>query len=120
MSAQQQMGDDEMKIGTTHSAPTGEDKELLDLAVKAADLQLKWNAREGYARYDAFKPWNPLVSTEDAIELALKLPLKVSFGDGTLLVSVGEYSIVDNLGEDGATLRRAIVRAAAHVGSLPR
>ena len=64
--------------------------------------------------------WNPLEDMDEALKLSLALRLKVSFGDGTLLVSVGDYSIVDNLDDDGAALRRAIVRAAAHVGNLPR
>lgn len=109
-----------MKIGTRVSAPQGEDKELLDLAIKAAGMTLRWNATDGFSEYNGIKPWNPLLSNDDALNLAFKLRLKVSFGDGTLLVSVGDYSRLDNLDEEGASLRRAIVQAAAYVGTLPR
>lgn len=62
--------------------------------------------------------WNPLSSTDEAIELAKKLNINVSIANGSFVVSGGSLSTVDNLDEDGATLRRAIVRTAAHIGGL--
>mgnify|MGYP006291002553 CR=1 FL=1 len=98
------------------------DKELLELAAKAAGyekLGLFWNERlkclwdaEGFS-------FDPLEDDGDALRLAVKLEIDVSFyktskGVGALCE---DYSVDEDYGDDPyAATRRAIVRAAAEIG----
>lgn len=106
-----------------------EDKELLELAAKAAGYELHiWGTpgMENVARMDA-KPsvrWNPLTDDGDALRLAVKLGLQIVTG-GTVVVQAIQYG-TEAYGEalrgddPYAATRRAIVRAAAEIGkSLP-
>jgi len=92
------------------------DKELLELAAKAAGMDglgLFWNERlkclwdaEGFT-------FDPLEDDGDALRLAVKLVLGIRFYiDG---VGVGESYEMNNADPQAAT-RRAIVRAAAEIG----
>ena len=108
------------------------DRELLEAAAKAAGL-------EGYEYMEfhggcemAFDPggshseyWNPLTSDGDALRLAVKLemcfgiaPHRVALDKISLAIAPGgtEVSIKHNDDPYAAT-RRAIVRAAAEIGS---
>jgi hypothetical protein len=107
------------------------DRELLELAAKAAGLRLTWGEkyRVGddevdctdmpYALSDspdeAPAYWNPLEDDADALRLAVKLQLTVT--SGVARVPSGDFTAIeysDNGSRDELALtRRAIVRAAA-------
>lgn len=87
------------------------DKELLDLAAKAAGVQLKYTP-SGSPWADIEGAWNPLTDDGDALRLAVKLGilshplLQHYFAVETLMPERDPY----------AATRRAIVRAAAEIG----
>ena len=102
------------------------DKELLELAAKAAGYNIKAH-EDGtlYSDYRCSGYWgvfNPLNDDGDALRLAVKLGMQV-----TVDIGVGEVRVAHNLlysilieslkGADiYAATRRAIVRAAAAIG----
>jgi hypothetical protein len=101
------------------------DRELLELAAKAAGLTILYWPQEDYAVVqdgDKQCGWSPLAFDSDALRLAVKLGLLV---DVWLQQKV---CIASNQGEDPvdarvefgadpyAATRRAIVRAAAEIG----
>jgi len=113
------------------------DREMLELAAKAAGLQLcgySWiGENEGDDECETFEAafvkhnpeqelatmWNPLTDDGDALRLAVKLELEVSLGQfGTIIYP--RHGKVEEIGEDGcdemALCRRAITRAAAEIG----
>lgn len=93
------------------------DKELIALAAKAAGIEGNWRELPGrpeqFIKMD-YKPWNPLGDDGDALRLAVKLCMICDFGTHGVLIEarngpgpcteVGDY-------------RRAIVRAAAEIGT---
>ncbi|MCQ0033625.1 hypothetical protein [Burkholderia glumae] len=107
------------------------DKELLELAAKAAGLMV--GSDEGEYRYrddgtwvaglyatDNGYPifWNPLIDDRDAVRLAVRLRLDLMPGDDDQEASTRDDSVVamENNGNDPcAALRRAITRAAAEI-----
>ncbi len=101
------------------------DRELLVLAAKAAGIRLFVYGATGYEGYqdqDAQKPWNPLIDDGDALRLAVKLNIHISlYGPNTgmnawIIREIAE-SFDEDYGDDPcASARRAIVRAAAHIG----
>lgn len=117
------------------------DRELLELAAKAAGIDLVWNDAECPGYYSdwhglpQWEYWNPLVSDGVALRLAVKLAIEVHLcsvafqpnrntfrvrarfdgpGDRWFAEEYGEY-IRHNVDPYAAT-RRAIVRAAAEIG----
>ena len=92
------------------------DRELLELAAKAAGLTILSWPQEDYAvvqNGDQQCGWSPLAFDSDALRLAVKLDLIVTIGaardcDGRLSL--------DNSDDPYAATRRAIVRAAAEIG----
>ena len=102
------------------------DKELLELAAKAAGiykdaLDCEWYDPHGYVRPD----WNPLHDDGDALRLAVKLEVTIY----TPQTKTMQYDIACAQNFDGAidcceksesdpyaATRRAIVRAAAEIG----
>lgn len=116
------------------------DRELLDLAAKAAgyDTSHRWNAYR--LRLDppvaalcidgVSTGWNPLEDDGHALRLAVKLKLAIfppEGDDGDFAVASVPEGVLDDFGEtwiqenvkDGdqlAATRRAIVRAAAEIG----
>jgi len=99
------------------SAPTLEEKELLDLAAFAAGYQLKYNHRDGFSAYDTGFGWNPLQHDGDAIELAVKVDLWISLDSTGACVKAEGYNVTEpSNGNPAAALRRAIVNAAAYIG----
>lgn len=103
------------------------DRELLELAAKAAGLDFRWEAGfpgemeeptvfdEGFGDY-----WNPLVDDGDALRLAVKLGLEVDCEHDPICVGAtrGEYFIGVREPCDSdpcSATRRAIVRAAAEM-----
>lgn len=85
------------------------DKELLELAAKAAGID--------YCERDF---WFPLSDDGDALRLAVKLGLEIRT-DGPYLIAVTPRYVDNELYEERgndpyAATRRAIVRAAAEIG----
>lgn len=101
------------------------DRELLELAAKAAGIQLYvWGTKgaENFANMCAkhhAKNWNPLNDDGDALRLAVKLALNIapSIFDVDVFPESGECITEMWVGPDrDAITRRAIVRAAAEIG----
>lgn len=91
------------------------DRELLELAVKAAGY---WSAEFNCPCNSPRPEWNPLTDDGDALRLAVKLNMRVDtyYPAGTK-VEVGEISLMLPHHDDPyAATRRAIVRAAAEIG----
>lgn len=108
------------------------DRELLELAAKAAgiDLSAGFSLRlnafyvEPKEETGAYVGWNPLTDDGDALRLAVNLRLEPRFLDldhpvGPPRVTFHNVSgLVELAGNDlMAATRRAIVRAAAEIGS---
>ena len=99
------------------------DRELLELAAKSAGIT--WDERFCCFYDGRLRPWNPLTDDGDALRLAVKLKLIVTFADGGAGPHVcagrrlGPFSNerlpvkMFALAEELAVTRRAIVRAAA-------
>jgi len=100
------------------------DKELLELAAKAAGIYIEFDSDgKSYIGNDYVKEWNPLTDDGDALRLAVKLRLTISwdrFDDSDYATATppqthqGYDCIVDQ--DPYAATRRAIVRAAAEIG----
>lgn len=99
------------------------DKELLELAAKAAGLQEYGFMGGSFVHIvdNTFEEWNPLTDDGDALRLAVKLEINIA------MYAQRVKTYVDNLprahqGEFGAdpyaATRRAIVRAAAAIGRM--
>ena len=114
------------------------DKELLELAAKAAGYSVEWIERR-VARIGAFKQmqherrdgfvmagkeWNPLTDDGDALRLAVRLNIDFKAYDTVVRTWVGDFttqkvisSVEEICGVDPyAATRRAITRAAAEIG----
>ena len=109
------------------------DKEILELAAKAAGYPVEWVERRvarigafkqiQHARRDGFtmsgKEWNPLTDDGDALRLAVTLGLHV-YGC-KIGCNVDDYIFIDKEdcgGDPYAATRRAITRAAAEIGKM--
>lgn len=101
------------------------DRELLELAAKAVGFEL---APSGFKPRVAledddpvYKTWNPLNDNADAFQLLvdLGLPINPEFGKGGLSVSYNLSHVIylENWEGDAESVRRSIVKAAAHIGS---
>jgi len=105
------------------------DRELLELAAKS--INGFYNEKTDAISFDGFDalkynfanwiPWNPLNNSGNALDLAIKLGIGISFGvqDARVVASgmdsiYGEWEKID--GDPFAATRRAIVRAAAEIG----
>ena len=105
------------------------DRELLELAAKAAGIHALHDP-QGILRdctgfhqsmnIFAGKPWNPLTDDADALRLAVKLRMDVTFNETDVFAFPYDgqdgASEVINTDDDYAATRRAIVRAAAEIG----
>ncbi|HID9812575.1 TPA: hypothetical protein ACXI4M_003904 [Pseudomonas aeruginosa] len=109
------------------------DRELLELAARAAGIKARWFKVNQWRRLDGCrlhigqknvfgthhrKPWNPLTDDGDALRLAVTLGLLVDIcRDHTCVCSETVDPILQDQGkEKGEATRRAIVRAAAEIG----
>jgi hypothetical protein len=102
------------------------DKELLELAAKAAGELSYEHASEGGLYLSNGEHWNPLVDDGDALRLAVKLNISISFGFAATKINCEIYDWAEDevkidWKEDGrkdsyAATRRAITRAAAEIG----
>lgn len=107
------------------------DRELLELAAKAAGLDLEWcdfwgcmaknlGVIDGFDRHTC---WNPLQDDGDALRLAVKLNIEFACFDDLQKVNAGVWSddgeswdcMTPYRGDKLAATRRAIVRAAAQM-----
>ena len=116
------------------------DKELLELAAKAAGYVIDEHSRngslwawvypvgslpEGNGDMPIFK-WSPINDDGDALRLAVKLKIAVTYPEDESCVRVWYGSmeigpLCDDLGNDPyAATRRAITRAAAEIGKAIR
>jgi len=109
------------------------DKELLELAAKAAGIELKWMTQLGNGvkpDEDFISNWHPLTDDGDALRLAVKLRLSIyapcyQMNDITRPLVRSQdrkHGVCCNEGEQViddpyAATRRAIVRAAAEIGA---
>ena len=94
------------------------DRELLELAAKAAGYNMA-KVSDGYPMYiKGYGLWNPLTDDGDALRLAVKLNLVVLSDHSGISAAHGMYRQAKELhGDDPyAATRRAIVRAAAEIG----
>lgn len=107
------------------------DRELLELAAKAAGIDAAWHTDyvneaeyegmwlKGERSPDNSKYWNPLTNDGDALRLAVKLGLAIyPAGNSTGCAPEDEETgqhVMHN-GDPYAATRRAIVRAAAKIG----
>jgi hypothetical protein len=99
------------------------DKELLELAAKAADIKGWGFDVKGNLCIDpvVYLPWNPLADDGDALRLMvdLRLTAKVQVHEIEIFDEEGGclYSIAIDRGESNyEQARRVIVRAAAEIG----
>lgn len=103
------------------------DKELLELAAKAAGIDGKYfESEEGIcihtgiyrAGFDYY--WNPLLSDSEALRLAVKLHIEIGMHPEHDTVTCepkdDPASIITTEALDDYGTRRAIVRAAAEIG----
>lgn len=98
------------------------DKELLELAAKAADIGCYIGMCAD--AYQLPENWNPLTDDGDALRLAVKLQIQVTPGtyrkdeftayNSAMHAEAHEYWSTQQ--NEGAATRRAIVRAAAAIG----
>ncbi len=97
------------------------DQELLELAAKAAGIEIQNAAfSNGPHLVGTLTRWNPLADDGDALRLAIELRLDVLMKDHytyVLNVPGGLVQAVEKHGKDShAATRRAIVTAAAQIG----
>ncbi len=92
------------------------DRELLELAAKAAGLSVGWSISANTmfinGQFDD-ELWNPLTDDGDALRLAVKLHL---FEYGRFMELRLEDTRDNPTRDDYTIARRAIVRAAAEIG----
>ena len=102
------------------------DKELLELAARAAGIELMKNflIADRVAKTKAGDLWAPLEDDGDALRLAVKLEIEICF---PLILPQGESPVRTNAeffeaqaSDPYAATRRAIVRAAAEIGRSMR
>jgi len=100
-----------------------DDRELLELAAKAAGLKVIYNAGDrGLWLPEEDDEWNPLTDDGDALRLAVKLRFRVDVDFDRVDVSdqfgaAAEYLYrLPSPTDPYAATRRAIVRAAAEIG----
>ncbi len=105
-----------------------DDRQLLEAAAKAAGYTVDrfyvdggcavWTGEPNAS--DWIPTWNPRDDDGDALRLAVKLRMCVEIGPGefTVVHSAAEDECLEDFGLDPyAATRRAIVRAAAAIGS---
>ncbi len=102
------------------------DRELLELAAKAAGVSAYWGHASGQMilegmvgghEYPEPVCWNPLVDDGDALRLAVKMGLVIDCSRPSAGLPYQQHAIwFDELCDNATLTRRAIVRAAAEIG----
>jgi len=108
-------------VGNFHLERGMTDRELLELAAKAANIHLGADRTECGVNVDgvSWPQWNPLTDDGDALRLAVKLKMNISgFEFSNVVIRQGNYfRCLEEITDDQyASTRRAIVRAAAEIG----
>ena len=104
-----------------------DDRELLELAAKAAGYDYECTALTGYPEHDQHQirnefgtlvDWNPLTDDGDALRLAVKSLFEIDLDRGCTAVRHSSgIKILEAFNQNPqAATRRAIVRAAAEIG----
>ncbi|NBV95553.1 MAG: hypothetical protein EBR90_02035 [Actinobacteria bacterium] len=107
------------------SKQTETDRELLELAAKAAGYKFdEWHIK--FTDGNNLFEWNPITEDGDALRLAVKLNIEISQGfDDAPTAYAGyfkkcnspmHYACEQHAGDPLKATRRAIVRAAAEIG----
>lgn len=97
------------------------DRELLELAAKAAEINLQWMGGPVEVRDGIITAWNPLFDDGDALRLAARLQLTIEQLTHSVWASPPDTDLrpvrekCDSSTRVNVT-RRAIVRAAAEIG----
>ena len=98
------------------------DSEYLELAAKAAGIELRWHP-DGTAYSDSrckdyWGVWNPLTDDADALRLAVKLGLTLVIESDMVFCrnQRSDKAFREQSNDPYAATRRAIVRAAAEIG----
>lgn len=107
------------------------DRELLEAAAKAADIDGWWSGNDYCFGHNGNTnvpvPWRPLTDDGDALRLVAKLNLNIEYlsepdGPEVWISDTWSDTVVvqaEPLGKDPMTAtRRAIVRAAAQIGKV--
>lgn len=96
------------------------DRELLELAAKAAGIAVSYIGPQGvYSRKTDCNVWDPLTDDGDALRLAVKLGIGLEFVQGVLVIAGFRRNHEDRRDHNddlNTATRRAIVRAAAEIG----
>lgn len=101
------------------------DRELLDMAAKAAGIELIGGSKTPMVSDDGdlshMREWRPLTDDGDALRLAVKLKLQIRPNDYDVMVVAqlpAHITVVEacDYKDPYAATRRAIVRAAAEIG----
>ena len=96
------------------------DRELLELAAKAAGIEVTAVVAEGIPHRSGGGYWNPLTDDGDALRLAVKCNLDIELQEDCVFANgfeVQNYQLFEWHKDDPyAATRRAIVHAAAEIG----
>lgn len=94
------------------------DREMLELAAKAAGIVGTWH-RSGFVAYSGWSGgfFNPLTDDGDALRLAVRLHMQVSVtNESCLAETLPCLGVRVNDSDENSATRRAVVMAAAAVG----
>lgn len=106
------------------------DRELLELAAKAAGIEIIYDDCDPYPVDEDDEVWNPLLYDAHALRLLLTLRLGIQSviverddpesdtADWWCVFSHAGELTREPMGGDNASARRAIVRAAAEIGRI--
>jgi hypothetical protein len=98
------------------------DRELIELAAKAAGIELSWELGGYIAQVDDWSPrfrWNPLTSNSDAFRLAVKLEISIlpSMEETEARnASMAGWQKSANPKDPCSAARRAVTLCAAEIG----
>lgn len=96
------------------------DRELLELAAKAAGHKYKWFGKYFHVSTDGkrYETWMPLTDDGDALRLMVKLNMDFTLSGKHAAVAQVAHATAQAFcnGDPYAATRRAIVRAAAEIG----
>ena len=96
------------------------DRELLELAAKAAGIHLTWGGpdKDMPRRTDTLDLWIPHTDDGDALRLAVNLRISVSIGKDVVEAYIGQSDGKLEASKSNllSATRLAIVRAAAEIG----
>jgi len=99
------------------------DRELLELAARAAGLDIEWQPSGWAHDNETGREWNPIIDDGDALRLAVHLRLIIAWDrwNDNDYVCIRHRDLNEEIGiqidqDPNKTVRRAIVLAAAEIG----